>query len=133
MYGKVYSLDDFNTTPSGAYRSWTIWAMGRKNEINTSTILTTLIQSAGRFCTSYASDLFISWSSLLCDMERGELKPVYLFGMRESGVDHDTFILSRYNQDPTSAHYEYRQMWRLTTKIDENGWIKMSLYEIQIP
>lgn len=128
---RSYALDDFDKTKMGAA---VITAEGRKNEINYSSILSKLIQSAGRYCESYASDLFISWNSLLRDMERGELKPVYLFGMRESGVDHDGFILSRFNSEPVVAHYEYRQIWRLYITVDaKDGWIRMCLREIQIP
>lgn len=130
MNNKVYTLNDFSKIKMNATITE---AQGRSAEINTSSILTKLIQSAGRFCESYASDLFISWNSMLRDMERGELKETYLFGMREAGVDHDKFILHRYNQNDISAHYEYRQMWRLYTNVDENGWITMCLYEIQIP
>lgn len=130
MNSKVYTLNDFSKIKMNATITE---AQGRSAEINTSSILTKLIQSAGRFCESYASDLFISWNSMLRDMECGELKETYLFGMREAGVDHDKFILYRYNQNDISAHYEYRQMWRLYTNVDENGWITMCLYEIQIP
>ena len=130
MNSKVYTLNDFSKIKMNATITE---AQGRSAEINTSSILTKLIQSAGRFCESYASDLFISWNSMLRDMERGVLKETYLFGMREAGVDHDTFILHRYNQNDISAHYEYRQMWRLYTNVDENGWITMGLYEVQKP
>lgn len=130
MNSKIYTLNDFNKIKLNATTTKT---SGRVAEINTSSILTKLIQSAGRFCESYASDLFISWQTVLRDIERDELQETYLFGMREAGVDHAGFILSRFNSDAIVAHYEYRQIWRLYTNVDENGWITMGLYEIQIP
>lgn len=68
--------------------------------INYSDILTFLIQTAGRICKNYASDLFITWNSLEKEMkEQGKAYDggKYLFGFRESGVDHDTYVLSRLN------------------------------------
>lgn len=130
MNSKVYTLNDFSKIKMNAK---IVETSGRVAEINTSSILTKLIQSAGRFCESYASDLFISWQTVLRDMERDELQETYLFGMREQGVDHASFILSRFNSDAIVAHYEYRQMWRLYTNVDENGWITMGLYEVQKP
>lgn len=69
-----------------------------KFDINYSGILTFLIQAAGRICKHYASDLFISWSSLekrLSDVnfEGGK----FFFGFREMGVDHNVYVLSRLN------------------------------------
>lgn len=66
---------------------------------NLSGILTKLIQVAGTTCKSYASDLFISWSSLekkrkSYDFDGGR----FLFGFREMGVDHNPYVLSRINK-----------------------------------
>lgn len=66
--------------------------------INYSDILTFLIQKAGTICEFYASDLFISWNSLVEEMkEKGKdyTGGKYLFGFRMSGVDHNEYIFSR--------------------------------------
>lgn len=61
------------------YNSW---------EINTSSILTKLIQEAGRWCESYASDLFIRWGVIQKGLENATVEPgKYVFAFRESGVD----------------------------------------------
>lgn len=69
-----------------------------KFDINYSDILTFLIQTAGRVCKHYASDLFITWSFL----EERLKDPNYtgeklLFGFREMGMDSNTHVLSRLN------------------------------------
>ena len=48
------------------YNSW---------EINTSSILTKLIQEAGRWCESYASDLFIRWGVIQKGLENATVEP----------------------------------------------------------
>lgn len=73
--------------------------------INYSDILTFLIQTAGKICKRYASDLFITWSGLdekLHDSKYAGEK--LLFGFRENGMDSNTFVLSRLN------HYGKKQM-----------------------
>ncbi len=62
-------------------------------DVNTSEILTKLIQVAGRFCDRYASDLFILWETIkdvLKDYNYTNGK--FLFGFKSDGVDH-TIIL----------------------------------------
>ena len=62
--------------------------------INTSDILSQLIKDAGRYCTNYASDLFIIW----VDEVENYLKlgcrenETIRFGFRDYGVDHETWI-----------------------------------------
>ena len=115
------------------YKSRAIEAYGRNFDINYSSILTKLIQECGRWCESYASDLFISWNSIIKKLEEKTMKTsAYLFGIREMGVDHDEFVLSRYNNSGYFAMYEYRKIYRLDVKVDEDV-IKMELYEIEKP
>lgn len=65
---------------------------GRWN-INYSGILSDLIRKAGRYCKHYASDLFIDWEDIENGLSNADYKGgTYLFGFREMGVDHDTFI-----------------------------------------
>lgn len=57
--------------------------------INYSSILTKLIQDAGRLCDNYASDLFIDWQcEIVQPLEKGELKSkTYIIGFRQNGVE----------------------------------------------
>jgi len=76
---------------------------GSLENINMSSIATRLIQDVGRFCERFASDFVISW-----DIVREHLEPrpidnpyraVVVFGIRRSGVDHNTFFMSRLRND----------------------------------
>lgn len=101
---KTYTMEDFiMDTPireetgrweAGYFSGKTCW------NINYSGILTFLIQKAGTICAQYASDLFISWSVLEKELEeqgRDYSGGKYLFGFRDSGVDHDAYVLSTLN------------------------------------
>ena len=64
--------------------------------INCSSVLTRLIQEAGRYCEHYASDLFLDWKQIDKEIEEGTIDTrTALFGFRESGVDHTDFVMSR--------------------------------------
>lgn len=108
---------------------------GRTN-INISSILTKLIQEAGRWCKDYASDLFISWAGIQTQIDNATLKPdSYLFGFREYGVDHNQFILSKYQTSGSIiASYEYRAIWRLDIELSDSDYytkkVKFTLYEV---
>lgn len=121
MENKTYTLDDFRMN-TYAYKP--IEADGYRSsyrnvfEINDSSILTRLIQEAGRYCERFASDLFLDWESVqefLNAAEPGDSK-TYLFGFRQDGVDHDNFIFSRYASSGDLARYNYRSLWRLDIK-----------------
>ena len=62
----------------------------RRYEINESSILTKLIQEAGRWCENYASDLFIQWKYRIdSKIEDGTIETTReIFAFRENGVDH---------------------------------------------
>ena len=97
-----------------AYGSKVIEAKGRDFNINYSSILTKLIQECGRLCENYASDLFIDWSVIDERLREKTIETsTYLFGIREDGIDHNSFILSRYNNSGCHAKYEYRKIYRL--------------------
>ena len=112
-------------------------------DINYSSILTKLIQLAGRYCESYASDLFIDWSTIDESLVNGTIESgAHLFGFREMGVDHSTFVFSRACNSPRFFHYEYRAIWRLDIEVstDDDYWyhkpkkyVKMSLYRVGYP
>ena len=115
------------------YCSKEINAWGRDFDINYSSILTKLIQDCGRLCESYASDLFITWNSIERKLKEKTMETsVYLFGIREMGVDHNEFIINRYNNYGCYAKHEYRKIYRLNIVV-EGDLITMELYEIDRP
>ena len=125
-----------------------------ESALNYSSILTKLIQTAGRLVDSYASDLAISWKSIMNDLhnasdavlnpktdENGELieapgvfRKSYLFGFRDMGVDDTTFVLNKYNSaDVYSNQYgaAYREIWRLDVIVTRAACkAEMSLYQV---
>lgn len=106
-------------------------------EVNYSSLLTRLIQEAGRWCRRYASDLFIDWEPIANGLKDGSIESgTSLFGFREDGVDHNTFVKSRYENESMygSASHEYRALWRLDVNVEKNDYgdkVYMKLYEIQ--
>ena len=101
---KTYTLENFKmeSVMKEATGNWSpdLFSGEKCWNINYSDILTFLIQKAGTICKHYASDLFISWSSIENKMKKEGSEYAggkYLFGFRESGVDHDTYVLSRLN------------------------------------
>lgn len=127
----MYTIEkDFSTK---LYWSEVIEAEGRNFDINYSSILTKLIQECGRLCESYASDLFITWNIISRKLEDKTLETsIYLFGISEMGVDHNAFILSRYNNNGSYAKYHYRKIYRLNVVV-EDDLVTMELYEIDRP
>lgn len=85
--------------------------------VNYSSVLTRLIQEAGRVCESYASDLFISWEDLMENFTdyRAESDSV-LFGFRRGGVDHTEWVMRNAEKGATSDYYS---IWRLDIKIND--------------
>lgn len=94
-----------------------------KFDINYSSILTILIQAAGRICRCYASDLFISWSSLEKELNNPEYEGgKYLFGMREMGVDHNTYVLSRLNNyGKEQMEKDIKELYLLEVKVEKSN------------
>lgn len=123
---KEYSFDDFKMNEY-AHKPITasgyISAYSGRFDVNTSSILTRLIQEAGRFCEHFASDLFIDWKSIesFIDESAGKMESkTFLLGFREYGVDGNSFIFSRYNGGAyLCPEKEYRSIWRLD--IDARG------------
>lgn len=107
------TIDGREIKTEGTYR-------GAENNVNLSSILTVLIQEAGRWCRSYASDLFIYWEALTERMKDGSLETgSMLFGFRELGVDNAKSIFHHYTQSPYVAAHEYRSIWRLDIVVSE--------------
>lgn len=103
--------------------------------VNADDILDVLIREAGRYCNSHASDLFIDWSSIMKKFEDFSIESsTYLFGFRDSGVDHYDFIVSRIENCGLKPYY-YRSIWKLDIEVDEHPeierkYITMKLYEV---
>lgn len=127
----MYTIEkDFSTKK---YHAEVIKAEGRDFDINYSSILTKLIQECGRLCEAWASDLFITWNSIEQKLKDKTMETsTYLFGIREMGVDHNDFVLIRYNNDGYRGRYEYRKIYRLDVVVNDD-LIRMELYEIYIP
>ena len=127
---KTYTLEDFRPN-TYAYSKETITAKGGWNtyrklyEINDSSILTRLIQEAGRYCERFASDLFLDWEHVQSSVCSGD-NTAFLFGFRRDGVDHAGFVISRYNNNGIYAEHEYRSLWRLDIKTEDRD-ITMTL------
>ena len=96
-----------------------------KWEINYSSILTRLIQEAGRWCESYASDLFVQWKYRIDQkLDNGTLyTDTFVFAFRDSGVDHEEWYENHKNE-----YNYYRAVWFLDVVVDE-GKIKMTLHK----
>lgn len=101
-------------------------AEGFGDDINMSGILTHLIQQTGRFTEYYASDLFISWNSVLrtldeCVKKRprtadetnetntDDIQEInyIIFGIRKCGVDGNTFTFHRLMETGNNPIYDY--------------------------
>lgn len=133
MENKTYTVEDFRIND---YAWKIIHEEGRwsnysgKFDVNYSSILTKLIQEAGRYCESYASDLFIDWSTIDEHLREADFPGgTFLFGFRQMGVDGNTFVLSRYNNNGKYARYEYRSLWRLDIE-REDDYVTMTLGRI---
>ena len=96
-----------------------------KWEINYSSILTRLIQEAGRWCEHYASDLFVQWKyEIEQKLDNGTLETdTFVFAMYNSGVHHKAWYENHKNE-----HNYYRAVWFLDVVTDE-GKIKMTLHK----
>lgn len=116
MQGKIEAHGNWIVPLSGTEPQW---------NLNYSKILTQLIQDAGRYCESYASDLFIQWKYSIDNhlKERYWEGGKFRFGFREFGVDADDWI-----KDNESNPYYYRKIRTLEVNIDEDkGTIEMIL------
>ena len=133
--GKEYTLENLamKTVKMTATGNW-VDSKGKWD------ILTFLIQKAGKICKHYASDLFISWSSLENEMKQDGLEYTggkYLFGFRESGVDHDNYVLSRLNNYGIEGlKRDIQELYMLEVSIDKESlpWceIRMQLGKIDM-
>lgn len=88
-------------------------------DVNLSSILTILIQTAGRYCESYASDLFIDWEEVKKFINfppvAGNQK-LFIFGFRRNGVDHETYVLNS-----STSGSRYRKVFALKVSCLHEG------------
>ena len=89
-----------------------------------------LINEAGRWCESYASDILINFESIKAYLERlknGEESEgrEFWFGFRQMGVDGLSFIQSRTERE--YASHVYRAVWRWRFIVEER---KYGLYVV---
>lgn len=96
-----------------------------KWKINYSSILTKLIQEAGRWCEYYASDLFITWKyNIDKKLDDGTMSTEqFVFGFREDGVDHKEWYELHKNDIG-----RYRAVWFLDVTVG-NGKMEMVLHK----
>ena len=84
-----------------------------------------LINEAGRWCESYASDILIDFESIreyLNSLANGETMESreFWFGFRQMGVDHLAFIQSRTERE--YAGHVYRAVWRWSFTVEEREY-----------
>ena len=85
----------------------------------------------------YASDLFISWESLLKEMEEKGVDFAggkYLFGFRESGVDHNSYVLNTFNPYgciTSNPQKYYKELYLLEIKVEKAKEMVMRLCKAQ--
>ena len=104
-------------------------------DISLSEIYTILIQEAGRWCESYASDLLVDINIItaaldntdewehhnnFCKTENGNESLYFRFGFRANGVDHKEYIESAMKNEHEKYHY-YRSIWDLRFTKDDEG------------
>ena len=119
---REYTLDDFNVDKEKckyhAGGTWSVPLFETEPQWNSnySDILTRLIQYAGRYCESYASDLFIHWIAIEKKLKDRNYKGEKLvLGFRDMGVDSNERVVDNYNDNS----YYYRKI--VTIEIVVNG------------
>ena len=125
---------------------------GLRPNINTSDIATKLIQTAGRYCEHYASDMLICWDNVAKALASPDVTPelmrallnktvhgtLVLFGFRESGVDHAEYILSQHKNSGNCENY-YRKIYAVGISATDNSdemygpKLKVTLKDIKEP
>ena len=94
-------------------------------DCNFSTEWSRLINEAGRWCESYASDILIDFESIreyLNSLASGETMESreFWFGFRQMGVDGLSFIESRTERE--YASHVYRAVWKWSFTVKEGKY-----------
>lgn len=114
----IYENDIRESFSNGAYVS-------EIQNCNFSSEWSRLINEAGRWCESYASDILIDFESIKAYLERlknGEESEgrEFWFGFRQMGVDGLSFIQSRTERE--YASHVYRAVWRWRFIVEERRY-----------
>lgn len=116
-------------------------------EIGTSAIFTRLIQEAGRWCESYASDLLVDiesiksvlghppteWKTIrpnATESDDGTIAVEFRLGFRQNGVDHAEWIDTNLKDDCRKYHY-YRSIWKIEIAANKTNRVTMTLSRLQ--
>lgn len=83
--------------------------------INYSDIFTELIQATGMTCEYYASDLYYTLTAIEKVVQNVKNDVLYI-GIRDSGVDGNSFIKSRLENSSVYGTNNYIKMYRLEIK-----------------
>lgn len=120
---KVHNIcRNINTEPSAKMNLKTTISPESKTTYeydgNISDIISTLIQDCGRFTESYNSDLFITLQSMHKELEHRDApitEPMlYVYAIRQSGVDSNEFMFNRINEykdEPHALNDYYRRIY----------------------
>ena len=100
--------------------------------INYSEILSKLIEEAGIHCKAHASDLFILWQHFLNDVSKQDKDGTVTeyFGFRELGVDHESFIKVKLENEDVYGKDHYASIFRLDCSIHKEV-VTMKLYQLK--
>ena len=124
---KDEKIKELEETLSGTIREEGSYSPSKgKWEINYSSILTKLIQEAGRWTERHASDLFLGWEEIDEILTNPITESTFrIFAFRESGVDGDMF----YENNKSNLYY-YRAVWKLEINLIDIGKIEMVLRKV---
>lgn len=130
----MYTLNDFYIKreidkATGEWKTENPLTGGGEWNINYSSILSFLINVAGRVCKNFSADLFIDWERIKRNLKDPAYKgEKYLFGFRELGVDHAPYVLARYN---SGEEKEIKELYVLVITVND-GTMTMVLGETEI-
>ena len=95
--------------------------------LNLDAILTPLIQAAGRFTEQHTTDFLISWNSMesfIRSIHVGEIRrmpeQIFVFGIRELGVDGNQFAFLRIRDLGNSYRCYYRRLYAVRVYVAES-------------
>lgn len=100
-------------------------------DIPTNDIATKLIQSAGRYCKTNASDFLLLWSEVLLELDnKQENDKIFVFAIREGGVDGNKLFNLRIHCK-SDSYYRDVYFLRVLKKVD-NKVFKIHLNLIDV-